>query len=128
MLELLQKHVRQRDMLELREQLVSLLALGYTGNAQLKALLHYLLQAGHTADPATLLTAMASQTVDQQQKETLMNIAQYLREEGQAQGRAEGVQQEAMRIAKVMLEKGMEPDVVASLTGIPVEMVEKARH
>jgi predicted transposase/invertase (TIGR01784 family) len=132
MLELLQKHVRQRDMLELREQLVSLLALGYTGNAQLKALLHYLLQAGHTADPATLLTAMASQTVDQQQKETLMNIAQYLREEGLvkglAQGRAEGVRQEAMRIAKVMLEKGMEPDVVASLTGIPVEMVEKARH
>ncbi|MBK0016350.1 hypothetical protein JMT66_07610 [Kosakonia cowanii] len=65
-----------------------------------------------------------------------MNIAQYLREEGQAQGlvkglaqgRAEGVQQEAMRIAKVMLKKGMEPDVVASLTGIPVEMVEKARH
>jgi predicted transposase/invertase (TIGR01784 family) len=132
MLELLQKHVRQRDMLEFREQLVSLLALGYTGNAQLKALLHYLLQAGHTADPATLLTAMASQTVDQQQKETLMNIAQYLREEGLvkglAQGRAEGVRQEAMRIAKVMLEKGMEPDVVASLTGIPVEMVEKARH
>lgn len=128
MLELLQKHVRQRDMLEFREQLVSLLALGYTGNAQLKVLLHYLLQAGHTADPATLLAAMASQTVDQQQKETLMNIAQYLREEGQAKGRAEGVQQEAMRIAKVMLEKGMEPDVVASLTGIPVEMVEKARH
>lgn len=128
MLELLQKHVRQRDMLEFREQLVSLLALGYTGNAQLKVLLNYLLQAGHTADPATLLAAMASQTVDQQQKETLMNIAQYLREEGQAQGRAEGVQQEAMRIAKVMLEKGMEPDVVASLTGIPVEMVEKARH
>ena len=57
-----------------------------------------------------------------------MNIAQYLREEEQAQGRAEGVQQEAMRIAKVMLEKGMEPGVVASLTGIPVEMVEKARH
>lgn len=57
-----------------------------------------------------------------------MHIAQYLREEGQAQGRAEGVQQEAMRIAKVMLEKGMEPGVVASLTGIPVEMVEKARH
>lgn len=132
MLELLQKHVRQRDMLEFREQLVSLLALGYTGNAQLKVLLNYLLQAGHTADPATLLAAMASQTVDQQQKETLMNIAQYLREEGLvkglAQGRAEGVQQEAMRIAKVMLEKGMEPAAVASLTGIPVEMVEKARH
>lgn len=30
MLELLQKHIRQRDMMELQEQLASLLALGYT--------------------------------------------------------------------------------------------------
>ena len=128
MLELLQKHIRQRDMLELQEQLVSLLALGYTGSAQLKALLHYLLQAGHTADPATLLAAIASKTTDHQQKEMLMNIAQYLREEGQTQGRAEGAQQEALRIAKAMLEKGMAPEVVTTLTGIPAEVVEKARH
>lgn len=40
MLELLQKHIRQRDMLELYEQLARLLALGYTSNAQLKTLLH----------------------------------------------------------------------------------------
>ncbi|WP_200550354.1 Rpn family recombination-promoting nuclease/putative transposase [Kosakonia sp. LAM2021] len=136
MLELLQKHVRQRDMLEFQEQLVSLLALGYTGGEQLKTLLHYLLKAGHTADPAAFLTAIASRTTDHQQKEVLMNIAQFLREEGMtfglkkglAQGRAEGVRQEALRIAKVMLEKGMEPDVVATLTGLPAEVVEKVSH
>ncbi|WP_342324322.1 Rpn family recombination-promoting nuclease/putative transposase [Kosakonia sp. BYX6] len=132
MLELLQKHVRQRDMLEFQEQLVSLLALGYTGGVQLKALLHYLVLAGFTADPATFLDAIANRTTDHQQKEVLMNIAQYLREEGLtkglAQGRAEGVQQEALRIAKVMLEKGMEPDIVATLTGLPADVVEKARH
>lgn len=136
MLELLQKHVRQRDMLEFQEQLVSLLALGYTGGEQLKTLLHYLLKVGHTADPAAFLTAIASKTTDHQQKEALMNIAQYLREEGMRfglkkgleQGRVEGEQQEALRIAKVMLEKGMKPDVVATLTGLPADVVEKVSH
>ena len=47
MLELLQKHIRQRDMMELQEQLASLLALGYTSRRQLRTLLHYLLQAGN---------------------------------------------------------------------------------
>lgn len=140
MLELLQKHVRQRDMLELHEQLVRLLALGYTGNAQLKTLLNYLLQAGHTADPAAFLQALAHRTKDHQHKETLMNIAQFLREEGMAQGlsqglsqgraegRAEGVEQEALRIAKAMLEKGLPPETVTQLTGLAPEIVEQARH
>jgi len=140
MLELLQKHVRQRDMLELHEQLVRLLALGYTGNAQLKTLLNYLLKAGHTADPAAFLQALADRTKDHQHKETLMNIAQYLREEGMAQGlnqglsqgraegRAEGIEQEALRIAKVMLEKGLPPETVTQLTGLAPEIVEQARH
>ncbi|VTM27428.1 putative YhgA-like transposase [Klebsiella pneumoniae] len=51
MLELLQKHIRQRDLMDLHEQLVRLLALGYTSRRQLKTLLHYLLQAGNAADP-----------------------------------------------------------------------------
>ena len=119
-------------MLELHEQLVRLLALGYTGNAQLKTLLNYLLKAGHTADPAAFLQALADRTKDHQHKETLMNIAQYLREEGMAQGlnqgRAEGIEQEALRIAKVMLEKGLPPETVAQLTGLAPEIVEQARH
>jgi len=132
MLELLQKHVRQRDMLALSEQLVSLLALGYTSSAQLKTLLNYLLQTGNTGNPAAFLHSLASRTSDNLHKETLMNIAQYLREEGMvkgmAQGRAEGIQHEAMRIARVMLENGLEPETVAKLTGLAPETIEQARH
>lgn len=140
MLELLQKHVRQRDMLELQEQLVRLLALGYTSSAQLKTLLNYLLQAGHTTDPAAFLHALAHRTNDHQHKETLMNIAQFLREEGKAQGisqglsqgltqgRAEGIEQEALRIAKAMLSNGLAPEMVTKLTGLAPEIVEQARH
>lgn len=132
MLELLQKHIRERDVLALHEQLVSLLALGYTGSAQLKTLINYLLQAGNTGNPALFLQALASETPDNLHKETLMNIAQYLREEGMAQGvalgRAEGTQHEAMRIAKVMLENGMTPETVTRLTGLAPEVVEQVRH
>ncbi|MGP3593219.1 Rpn family recombination-promoting nuclease/putative transposase [Vagococcus sp. WN89Y] len=128
MLELLQKHVRQRDMLVLTEQLVSLLALGYTSSAQLRTLLNYLLQAGNTGDPAAFLHALANRTSDNLHKETLMNIAQYLREEGMAQGRAEGIQLEAMRIARAMLESGMAPEIVAKLTGLAPDAIEQARH
>ena len=60
-----------------------------------------------------------------------MNIAQYLREEGMAQGlnqglsqgRAEGIEQEALRIAKVMLEKGLPPETVTQLTGLAPEIL-----
>lgn len=132
MLELLQKHIRERDMLVLQEQLVSLLALGYTGGAQLKTLINYLLQAGNTGNPTAFLQALASRVPDNLHKETLMNIAQYLREEGMtkgmAQGRAEGIQHEAMRIARVMLENGIAPEMVIKLTGLAPEVVEQVRH
>lgn len=45
-LELLQKHVRQRDLADLLEQLVTLLLAGYTTQEQLTSLMHYMLQVG----------------------------------------------------------------------------------
>ncbi len=86
MLELLQKHIRQRDMMDLHEQLVSLLALGYTSRRQLKTLLHYLLQAGNAADPVAFLRHLAQSVPRRSHKETLMNIAQFLEQRGHQQG------------------------------------------
>ncbi|STV87564.1 putative YhgA-like transposase [Klebsiella michiganensis] len=45
MLELLQKHIRQRDLMDISEQLVRILSLGYTTRRQFKTLLNYMLQA-----------------------------------------------------------------------------------
>ncbi|EPB2367510.1 recombination-promoting nuclease RpnB, partial [Escherichia coli] len=46
LLELIQKHIRQRDLLGLVDQIVSLLVTGNTNDRQLKALFNYELQTG----------------------------------------------------------------------------------
>ena len=61
MLELLQKHIRQRDLMDLHEQLVRLGA-GIHSRRQLKTLLHYLLQAGNAADPVAFAPSCAKRS------------------------------------------------------------------
>ena len=75
-LELLQKHVRQRDLAELLDRLVSLLS--------------YMLQVGKTHSPATLLKQLAERAPHH--KDKIMTIAERLKEEGRAQGIAIGIE------------------------------------
>ena len=136
MLELLQKHIRQRDMMDLHEQLVSLLALGYTSRRQLKTLLHYLLQAGNAADPVAFLRHLAQSVPRRSHKETLMNIAQFLEQRGHQQGLKQGLQQgleqgeqqTAERIARAMLANGLDLSLVAKLTGLVPECLARLQH
>ena len=144
MLELLQKHIRQRDMMDLHEQLVSLLALGYTSRRQLKTLLHYLLQAGNAADPVAFLRHLAQNVPRRPHKETLMNIAQFLEQRGHQQGLKQGLeqgleqglqqgieqgeQQTAERIARAMLANGLDLSLVAKLTGLAPERLARLPH
>ncbi len=148
MLELLQKHIRQRDMMEISEQLVSILSLGYTNRRQFKTLLNYMLQAGNAADPVAFLRKLALKVPLKPHKETLMNIAQFLEERGRKQGvlqgmkvgiekgrrkgwqegRGEGLQEAAERIARAMLEDGQEPSQVAKLTGLSLRQLDKLRY
>ncbi|MBA7848151.1 Rpn family recombination-promoting nuclease/putative transposase [Klebsiella sp. RHBSTW-00465] len=152
MLELLQKHIRQRDMMEISEQLVSILSLGYTNRRQFKTLLNYMLQVGNAADPVAFLRKLAQKVPLKPHKETLMNIAQFLEErgrkqgvlqgmkagiekgrrkgwqEGRQEGRGEGQQEAAERIARAMLEDGQEPSQVAKLTGLSLQQLDKLQH
>lgn len=148
MLELLQKHIRQRDLMELQAQVVSLLALGYTSERQLQTLLHYILQAGSTADPVAFLRQLAQSVPLQPHKEALMNIAQFLedrgRQEGMQQGRQQGLeagleagiekgrqegeQKAAERIALAMIDCGLELPLVAELTGLSLQCLAQLKH
>ena len=144
MLELLQKHIRQRDLMDLHEQLVRLLALGYTSRRQLKTLLHYLLQAGNAADPVAFLRHLAQNVPRRPHKETLMNIAQFLEQRGHQQGLKQGLeqglqqgieqgieqgeQQTAERIARAMLANGLDLSLVAKLTGLAPECLARLQH
>lgn len=152
MLELLQKHIRQRDLMDISEQLVRILSLGYTTRRQFKTLLNYMLQAGNAADPVAFLRKLAQKTPLKPHKETLMNIAHFLeergrkegvlqgmkagiekglrkgRQEGRNEGRHQGQQEATQRIAQAMLDDGLEPSQVAKLTGLSLRQLAKLRH
>lgn len=59
LLELMQKHIRQRDLSGITESLATLVMLGYTNRRQLRVLFHYMLQYGNSADPSVFLRRLA---------------------------------------------------------------------
>lgn len=79
-LELLQKHIRQRDLAQLLDKLSELLLTGLATESQVQALMHYLVQAGNTREPIKFIRELALRTP--QHKETLMTIAEYLEQQG----------------------------------------------
>ncbi|MBI0676626.1 Rpn family recombination-promoting nuclease/putative transposase [Citrobacter koseri] len=133
-LELLQKHIRQRDLAELVEQLVTLLLAGYTTKEQLVSVVNYMLQAGEARDSANLLNTLASRVP--QHEETLMTIAEQLRREGEQRGiqkgRLEGIQEgrkeEALKIARAMLANGLDHHSVMKMTGLSEDELAEIRH
>ena len=80
LLELVQKHIRHRDIMELVEPLVTLLLTDYTTDKQVQSLMSYLLQVGETDNLEALITTLASSVP--KHEETLMTIAEQLQAKG----------------------------------------------
>ncbi|CRY66159.1 transposase [Yersinia pekkanenii] len=116
LLELLQKHIRQRDLSELSDELVRLLSNGYTSKDQLISVIHYILQNGDTAEPERFIRDLAHHLP--QHEEELMTIAQKLEYKAHQAGRVEGVQEMALKIASSMLANGYDRTEVMKLTGL----------
>lgn len=128
MLELVQKHIRQRDMMDIIDRLAAILMTGLTNDSQLKTLFNYILQCGDAAQFSLFISEFASRVP--QYKESLMTIAERLRQagwqEGQQQGMIQGIEQgqqqgrheEALRIARTMLADGIDRELVLKITGI----------
>lgn len=138
MLELLQKHIRQRDLSELLDPLITLLTQDHLTDAQLSVLINYMLKAGNAAEPGALIRQLAQGAP--QYKEQLMTIAEWLEEKGRAEGLQKGLQKgleqglaqgreaEARAIARKMLANGLEPRLIASVTGITPEELSTLSH
>lgn len=105
LLELIQKHIRQRDLLGLVEKLAELLVKGCANDSQMKALFNYMLQCGDAPRFTEFLHEAARRVP--QHKETLMTIAERLRQEAK--------QEEALRIACLFLEQGFERELVRAV-------------
>ncbi len=108
LLELMQKHIRKRDLMGLVERLVSLLTTGYANDSQLKTLFNYMMQFGNTPHVDKFIREVAQRVP--QQKESLMTIAEVLQQEAK--------QKEALRIAQMMLANGISHEIILKITGL----------
>ncbi|PAV02442.1 ISNCY family transposase [Arsenophonus sp. ENCA] len=128
LLELVQKHIRRRDMTELMNEIVTLLSYNYYTDNQVITMFNYLIQEGNAQKPMEFITEIAKQS--EKHEGALMTIAQALRQEGKQEGyqlgkndgvqegKLEGEKQASMKIARQLLEKGVERDIVKLSTGL----------
>ncbi|QLY67537.1 Rpn family recombination-promoting nuclease/putative transposase [Citrobacter freundii] len=123
LLELVQKHIRERDLTLLVDKLTVLLVKEHANDSQIETLFNYLLQSGSATRFEVFIRRLAGRVP--QHKERLMTIAECLREsgrkEGELEGKQEGKQDEALRIAHAMLEKGIDRDLVLLITGLSID-------
>ena len=146
LLELIQKHIRQRDLMGLVEQIVSLLVTGLTNDSQIKTLFNYILRTGDAPRFREFIRGVAERSP--QHKEHLMTIADRLHEagfqkgwlegqqEGQQKGKQEGKQEgliegqraEALRIARTMLADGIDINTVQRITRLSAEDIQGLSH
>ena len=128
LLELMQKHIRDRDLMGLVDRLVSLLVTSTANDSQLQTLFNYLLRYGDVSHVSEFIHEVAERSPHH--KERLMTIAERLKQEGHrnglqqgiqqglAQGVQKGTQEEALRIARMMLVNGIDRDLVRLITGL----------
>ena len=121
-----QKHIRQRDLKEVLNQLALLMAAEFMTGQQLHALVNYILQAGETADAGAFIRELA-QRVPQHEDE-LMTIAQQLEQKGRQEGFREGIQEASLKIARNLLKSGMDIQSVMNVTGLKEEELKQIRH
>ncbi|SBM31628.1 transposase [Klebsiella michiganensis] len=134
LLELMQKHIRQRDLLGIVEHLTAILLSGYANDRQLKTLFNYLIHSGKALRLGKFIREVAQRVP--QHKEKLMAIAERLREvgrrQGKREGRLEGVEEgqraEAQRIAQTMLAEGMALETVLRITGLSEADIRGVTH
>ncbi|PRP68762.1 hypothetical protein BUE93_20570 [Chromobacterium amazonense] len=136
-MELVQKNIRQRDLMDFVQELAAL-QLGFCSDEQLTSLLHYMMQAGETAQPEVFLQTLAHSSP--QYEELVMTIAQQLEERGRQEGiavgvergrqegRQEGLREGALQIARLMLAKGMDRQAIQELTGLSEQELSQLKH
>ncbi|WP_411749821.1 Rpn family recombination-promoting nuclease/putative transposase, partial [Serratia marcescens] len=145
-LTLLQKHIRQRDLAELTDRLSAILLAGYLSSPQVISLIHYIIQAGESANAEAFVRELALRVP--QHEEELMTIAQQLEQKGIEKGIEQGIQkgieqgiqlgeqrgiekgerEASLKIARTMLANGLDRDAVMKMTGLTADDLAQIRH
>ena len=133
-LTLLQKHIHQRDIASLTDRLATLLMADYLSSPQVTALIHYLLQAGESADSEAFVRELAQRVP--QHGDALMTIAQQLEQKGiekgiqlgEQRGIEKGRNEGKLEVARTMLQNGIDRNTVMKMTGLSEDELSQIRH
>lgn len=131
LLELVQKYVRQRDLLDFTETLVTLLLERLITSKQLDSLVEYLLRVGETSNLEDLMRTLARQVPEHEER--FMTVAEQLEargreqglKQGLQQGRQQGSQETQVAIAKKMLSAGIDIALIAQTTELTEDEIAK---
>ena len=134
LLELVQKHIYQKDINDIIESLAILLLNDYHTDSQVRTLIEYLVTVGETQNVNTLLEELAHQVP--KHEGTLMTIAEQLilqgKQEGLQLGRQEGEQkgrQDTLKeMARNLLLSGVDKDAIMKATGFSSRELELISH
>jgi len=115
-------------------------------SSQVISLVHYIVQAGETSDADAFVRELAQRVP--QHGDALMTIAQQLEQKGIEKGRAEGLRlgeqrgeqrgiekgrsegerQATLKIARTMLQNGIDRKTVMKMTGLTEDDLAQIRH
>ena len=120
LLELIQKHIRQRDLMGLIDQLVVLLVTECANDSQITALLNYILLTGDEARFNEFISELTRRMP--QHRERIMTIAERIHNDGW------DVKGEQGRILRLLLQNGADPEWIQKITGLSAEQMQALRQ
>ncbi len=135
LLEVVQKHIRQRDLLEILDSVSKLLLEHSPTVKQLDSLIEYLVRAGETSSLSTFLFRLTERVPAHEEK--IMTVAEQLeargreqglklgRQEGEKLGLQKGLEKVQLDIAKKMLLAGADIQFVLEITGLSKDELSK---
>ncbi|WGL93945.1 Rpn family recombination-promoting nuclease/putative transposase [Arsenophonus nasoniae] len=106
LMELVMKHIRTRDMLELSQEIASLLNQWVLQPELFRGLICYIVERGNTSDAKQFLHQIAEKATDY--REVVMTIAEQLRQEGEKLGEQRGIEKGIHLGEQRGIEKGIQ--------------------
>lgn len=128
LMELVMKHIRNRDMLELSQEIAGLLNHWALQPELFRGLMGYIVERGNTSDAKKFLYQIAEKATDY--REVVMTIAEQLRQEGRQEGfqlgeqkgmqlgEQKGEKNASVKIARQLLSNGVDRSIVKMSTGL----------
>ncbi len=126
LLELLQKHIRQRDMLTLVDNISTLMNDWPLPPELNKSVMLYIAAAGETADTQKFMAKLSQQVMPNQ--EGIMTIGQQLAEEGRKEGHKEGRLEMLHEVVRELMNNGVPHNLIKLSTGLSDEYLKRLSH